>query len=149
MEKTEDAQWCIYSIDYWNYSISLGEEALKKIKSWENVTATIYHDSYLFRGKEDIRERMRRELVLWLLSDQEYSEKNRDVIMRSMDEESKKVIVDISKNLVDNLLQSEGNESWYCYNTRWNKISFYTKGSPDSEKLEERIELLKKLYKKE
>ena len=109
----------------------------------------IYHGSYLLKGKKDIKERMRKELVLWLLSDSEYSEKNKDVVVRPYKTESNRVIMDVSQTLLYNLLHCEWNGVWYCYNDRWNKITFYAEDSSDRGGLDERMKLLKKLYAKE
>lgn len=148
MRKVEDIQWCIYDIDYWNYNILLNKESLNKIKAWETVKTTIYHDSYLFKSKQDIQEWMKKELLLGLLPPDEYFENNELAIVRPHNNRTDKIAIDISKELVDNLIKSGLDSYNYCYNTRWNKMIFYVNDSEKKKELNEKLIKQKSIHSK-
>ena len=148
MGRTSDTQWCIFNLNSCNYEFSLKKETLNKIKEWKSVNTTIYHDSYSFRTKEDIQERMKKQLVLWLLSEEERSEENTEVVVRPHKHKSEKIMIDISENLLDELMQSESDKYSYCYSNRWNKMIFYINESENKQALNERIKFQKNLHAK-
>lgn len=109
MHNSENTQWCIFDLDHSNYIFSLDRESLNKIKNWEKLKTTIYHDSYLFKSKKDLKEWMKKELIIWLLSNNE-PEGQPEVIVRPYWKESQNVIIEISNSLIENLMNSEWND---------------------------------------
>ena len=142
-ENSEGTEWCIFDLDYSNYLFSLNRDSINKIKNWEKKESTIYHNSYLFKSKEDLQERMKKELILWLLSDN-----NSEIIVEPYEKGSKQVIIRISKNLLENLINSEWDNYEICYNSRWNKMNFYINDSSEKKELNQKIDSLKEKYSK-
>ena len=145
MHNSENTQWCIFDLDHSNYIFSLDRESLNKIKNWEKLKTTIYHDSYLFKSKKDLKEWMKKELIIWLLSNNE-PEGQPEVIVRPYWKESQNVIIEISNSLIENLMNSEWNDYEYCFNSRGNKMNFYTDNNPKRKEINQRINLLNKRH---
>lgn len=146
-QKSENTEWCIFDLDFSNYSFSLNRNSLNKIKNWEKIKSTIYHNSYLFKTKEDLQERMKKELIIWLLWNNDWKE-NSEIKVEPYEKESSKVIIRISNNLLENLINSEWNSYEYCFNSRGNKMIFYINSSTEKEELKNEIEELNKKHSK-
>lgn len=147
-QKSENTEWCIFYLDYSNYSLSLNKNTINKIKNWEEIKSTIYHDSHLFKTKEDIQERMKKELIIWLKNN-DSTEKYNDIIIEPYWNKSEKVIIRISNNLLENLINSEWENYEYCLNSRGNKITFYINDNTERKELNNKLEELEKKYSKE
>ena len=145
MNNLEDTQWCIFDLDHSNYIFSLNRESLNKIKNWEKIKTTIYHDSYLFKSKNDLKEWMKKELIIWLLWNNE-SEEQSEVIVKPYWKESQNVIIEISNSLIENLMNCKLNDYEYCFNSRGNKMNFYVNDSWKKEDLNERLNKLNKKF---
>ena len=146
-QKSENTEWCIFDLDFSNYSFSLNRNSLNKIKNWEKIKSTIYHNSYLFKTKEDLQERMKKELIIWLLWNNDWKE-NSEIKVEPYEKESSKVIIRISNNLLENLINYEWNSYEYCFNSRGNKMIFYINSSTEKEELKNEIEELNKKHSK-
>ena len=116
----------IYDIDHNDYSVSLNKESLQNILNWKEIKRTLYLSSHSI---DSIQEWMRKELIIWLLSDKERNKEMTEALVKGNQKDSEKVSINISKRLLENLLAFEGNsfsDSYdYRYNMRWDKILFY------------------------
>lgn len=143
-----EKEWCIFNLDHWDYNFLLNKSSINKIKNWEKICSTIYHDSYYLKNKDDIQERMKKELIIWLLSSNEDQANQQEVIVTPYTKESKKVTIKISNNLLENLLKSEWDIYEYCYNSRGNKMDFFINESPKKDDLNEEITSLEERHLK-
>lgn len=147
MTKWENTEWWIFDLDYSNFNISLNRESLYEIKKWGKIESIIFHNSYLFKTKEDLQERMKKELIIWLTHD-DIKEGWEEVIIEPYWNTSNKVIINISNNLLENLINYEWDCYEYCLNSRGNKMNFYVNNSTDKKELNNKIEELKIKYSK-
>ena len=147
-KKSDNIEWCIYDIEHHDYNFSLNKETLDKISNWENVEMVLHH--YPRGSIEDIQERMRKDLVLWLLSekDRRYRMTNALVINHARD--SKRVTINLAKELIETLSEfkwdsfASGYE--YRYNLAWDKMIFYVYDSFDKTCVESNIDFYNKLF---
>ena len=144
-KKQENTEGWIFDLDYSNYKFSLNKNSLKKIKEWEEIKTTIYHNSYLFKTKEDLKDWMKKELIIWLLWND--SDNQSEILIEEDWQESKEIIIKISESLLENLINTEWDSYEYCYNTRGNKIDFYINESSKKNELNNEIEKIKRKYK--
>ena len=106
-EISKNIEWCIYDMDHNDYSFSINKETLNQIKSWEEFRTTMYYSSSQRKSLEDIQQRMRKNLIIWLLSDEERRKNMTDALVKSYKRESEEVIMNISNRLLENLLEFE------------------------------------------
>ena len=143
MEEKSHIQWCIYDIEHSDYNFALNRKTLNKIENWENVEMVLHHyppnDSI-----ENIQERMKKALVLGLLSDKDRVEKMTNALVKNHTKDSKDVTIKISKDLIQTLLEFKWDSFWsgyeYRYNFRWDKMIFYVNDSFDKQCLESNID---------
>ena len=121
-------EWWIYDIDHNDYSLSLNKDSLEKVLAWEELKRTLYLSSHNF-SIDDVQEWMRKELIIWLLSDEDRANEMTDALVKWNNKPSEKVSLKIARNLLENLLGFEWgsfSDSYdYRYNMRWDKILFY------------------------
>lgn len=149
-ENSSNIEWCIYDMDSNDYSFSINKENLNKIKDWEAYKTIMYHSSWSRNSLEDIQERMKKSLILWLLSDEERRKNMTDALVKGYTKESNEITINISKRLLDTLLEFEWwltlNEYEYRYNMRWDKMYFYVNDSYDKQCLNDNIEFFNNLF---
>ena len=150
-ENWQNIEWCIYDIRHGDYNFSLNKETLNKIEDWENVEMVLHHYSDN-DSIENIQERMRKTLILGLLSNKDRREKMTNALVMDHTKESKRVTINISKELIQNLLEFKWNCFWigyeYRYNMRWDKMIFYVKDSFDKQCLRDNIDFCNQLFDK-
>lgn len=147
-KNSSNIEWCIYDMDNNDYSFSLNKENIRKIKDWEEYKTIMYQNSWSLNSLEDIQYRMKKSLILWLLSDEERRKNMTDALVKNHTKESNEVIINISKSLLDTLLEFEWwltlNE--YRYNMRWDKMYFYVNDSYYKQCLNDNIEFFNNLF---
>lgn len=150
-ENLSNIEWCIYDLRHGDYNFSLNKETLNKIENWENVEMVLHHypdnDSV-----ENIQERMRKTLILGLLSDKDRREKMTNALVTHHTKESKRVTINISKELIQALSEFKWNHFFsgyeYRYNIGWDKMIFYVEDSFDKECLRDNIDFYNQLFDK-
>ena len=126
LEEIRKLEWCIYDVDHNDYSVSLNKDSLQKVLDWEEIKRTLYVSSHSI---EDIQEWMRKELFIWLLSDEDRKKQMTEAYVTWNQKDSETVRMNISNQLLENLLAFEWgtfSDSYdYRYNMRGDKILFY------------------------
>lgn len=149
-EISKNIEWCIYDMDHNDYSFSINKETLNQIKSWEEFRTTMYYSSSQRKSLEDIQQRMRKNLIIWLLSDEERRKNMTDALVKSYKRESEEVIMNISNRLLENLLEFEWwyplDEYEYRYNMRWDKMYFYMNDSYNRQWLNNNIDFYNQFF---
>lgn len=149
-EDLSNIEWCIYDIDHHDYKFSLNKETLNKIKNWEKAEMVMYH--YISHGEliKNIQERMRKTLILWLLSNENRRKEMTNAVVKNHSKDSKEVIINISNELIENLLEFKWSAFWnsydYRYNIGWDKMMFYKDNSFDKECLQSDINFYNQLF---
>lgn len=82
IEDLQNLEWCIFDIDHNDYFFSLDKETINKINDWEERVVVLHHSSSS-DCLNDIQERMRKELVLWLLSNEERRKEMTDAVVKN------------------------------------------------------------------
>lgn len=126
LDEIRKLEWCIYDVDHNDYSVSLNKDSLQKVLDWEEIKRTLYVSSHSI---EDIQEWMRKELFIWLLSDEDRKKQMTEAYVTWNQKDSETVRMNISNQLLENLLAFEWgtfSDSYdYRYNMRGDKILFY------------------------
>lgn len=149
-EISKNIEWCIYDMDHNDYSFSINKETLNQIKNWEEFRTTMYYSSSQRKSLEDIQQRMRKNLIIWLLSDEERRKNMTDALVKNYKRESEEVIMNISNRLLENLLEFEWwyplDEYEYRYNMRWDKMYFYMNDSYNRQWLNNNIDFYNQFF---
>lgn len=151
-EDLSNLEWCIYDIDHHDYDFSLNRETLNKIKNWEKAEMVMHYYTPHGNSIEDIQESMRKTLILWLLSNKDRIKIMTDAVVKNHFRTSKEVTINISNELIENLLEFKWSAFWngyeYRYNIGWDKITFYIDDSFDKECLQSNIDFYNQLFDK-
>ena len=86
--------WWIYDIDHNDYSLSLNKDSLEKVLAWEELKRTLYLSSHNL-SIDDVQEWMRKELIIWLLSDEDRANEMTDALVKWNNKPSEKVSLKI------------------------------------------------------
>ena len=152
-EDLSNIEWCFYNIDKHDYSFSLNKETLNKIKNWENAEMVMYHYTSHSNSIESIQEWMKKTLILWLLSNKDRQERETNADVRNHFRDSKEVTINISNELIENLLKFKWSVFWNGYHCRYNKYTrdkmiFYVNDSFEKECLQNDIDFYNQLFDK-
>ena len=152
-EDLSNLEWCIYNIDKHDYSFSLNKETLNKIKNWEKAEMVMHHYTPHGNSIESIQEWMKKNLILWLLSNQDRLKSKTNADIKNHFRDSKEVTINISNELIENLLKFKWTVFWngyeYRYNKRtWDKMIFYVNDSFEKECLQNDIDFYNQLFDK-
>ena len=121
MEQESHIQWVIYSVDHYDYYISLNKETLENIKNWNIVKSKI-----VYLSDKDIKQRIQKKLLITLLTEDERNLILRDTkILRNHEQ----VWLKISSRLLDALIEENLEDYEHRYDFAWNKIHFLIKNS--------------------
>ena len=113
----------------------------------------IHHYSSHYNSIEDIQEWMKKTLILWLLSNKDRPETTTKADVRNHFKNSKEVTINISNELIENLLKFKWTVFWngyeYRYNKHtWDKMIFYVNDSFEKECLQDNIDFYNQLFDK-
>ena len=148
-EKSKNIEWCIYDLQHGDYNFSLNKDTLARIDNWENAEMVLHHYPYN-DSLENLQERMRKTLILWLLSEEHRREKMTNALIINHKKDSEKVTINISKELIESLSKFKWNCFWsgyeYRYNIRWDKMIFYINDSFDKRCLQDNIDFYNQLF---
>ena len=126
LDEMSKIEWCIFDIDHNDYSLSLNKDSVKKVLSWDEIKRTLYIS---WHSLDEIQEWMRKELIIWLLSDDDRKKEMTEACVKWIRKDSEVVRMNISNKLLENLLAFEWggfSDSYdYRYNMRGDKILFY------------------------
>ena len=124
MEKESHIQWAIYWVDSMDYSVSLNEETLNKIKKWNIIKSKIVYLCHRGFSEENIRrmqEETQKNLFISLLSDEERKNNWYETKIIHTDD---KVWLKISDRLLDILIEEKPKDFEYRYDIGGNKLYF-------------------------
>ena len=128
-------EWVIFEKSNQDYFFILDEESLKKISNWENIETELFFHSQN-ENTNNIKEKTKKELTLSLLTE---DERKKEMTNTIINQSINIVNIKISKELIENILNSQNDHYEYRYNKTSDKMHFYIKDSLNKEILKEII----------
>ena len=128
-------EWVIFEKSNQDYFFLLDEESLKKISNWENIETELFFHSQN-ESTNNIKEKTKKELTLNLLTE---DERRKEMTNTIINQSINIVNIKISKELIENILNSQNDHYEYRYNKTLDKMHFYIKDSLNKEILKEII----------
>ena len=128
-------EWVIFEKSNQDYFFLLDEESLIKINNWENIKSELFFHSQN-ENTNNIKEKTKKELTLSLLTE---DERKKEMTNTIINQSINIVNIKISKELIENILNSQNDHYEYRYNKTSDKMHFYIKDSLNKEILKEII----------
>lgn len=128
-------EWVIFEKSNQDYFFLLDEKSLKKISNWENIETELFFHSQN-ENTNNIKEKTKKELTLSLLTE---DERKKEMTNTIINQSINIVNIKISKELIENILNSQNDHYEYRYNKTSDKMHFYIKDSLNKEILKEII----------
>lgn len=144
----ENLEWWIFNAKNSDFFITINKENLSKVLNWEELKIELYR-SWEQLDFRELEKWVRKELTLCLIPDNERNKKLEEALPIDNEKESEKVRIEISKGLINELLNYEWKISadyGQRYGIWWNKMHFYVTESFERDWLKDQIDFYKKVY---